>query len=64
VEDVTQYFLKVVRGEMGLNTHMGLHAREPSIKTDGRCPRTITLYAQEVPPVLRKEAERVEKQRF
>ncbi|MBV9543787.1 MAG: hypothetical protein JOY61_05370 [Chloroflexi bacterium] len=62
VEDVTEYFLKVVRGEMGLITHIGLHAREPGMKTED-VHRTMTLYAQEVLPVLRKEAERVEKER-
>ena len=62
MEEVTEYFLKVVRGEMGLITHIGLHAREPGMKTED-VHRTITLYAQEVLPVLRKEAERIEKQR-
>ena len=62
VEDVTEYFLKIVRGEMGLITHIGLHAREPGMKTED-VHRTITLYAQEVLPILRKEAERLEKQR-
>jgi hypothetical protein len=62
VEEITEYFLKAVRGEMGLITHIRLHPREPGMKTED-VHRTITLYAQEVLPVLRKEAERVEKQR-
>jgi alkanesulfonate monooxygenase SsuD/methylene tetrahydromethanopterin reductase-like flavin-dependent oxidoreductase (luciferase family) len=62
VDDVTEYFLRAVRGEMGLITHIGLHAREPGMKTED-VHRTITLYAQEVLPVLRQEAERVEQRR-
>jgi hypothetical protein len=62
VEHLTEYFLKVVRGEMGLITHVGLHAREPGMKTED-VHRTITLYATEVLPVLRAEADRLEKER-
>ena len=62
VDELTEYFLKVVRGEMGLITHVGIHAREPGMKTED-VHRTITLFAQEVLPVLRAEAAKVEKER-
>jgi len=62
VEEVTEHFLKIVRGEMGLITHVGLQVREPGTKTED-VHRTMTLFAQEILPVLRAEAARVETQR-
>jgi alkanesulfonate monooxygenase SsuD/methylene tetrahydromethanopterin reductase-like flavin-dependent oxidoreductase (luciferase family) len=59
VEDVTQHFLRIVRGEMGLITHVGLQVREPGTKTED-VHRTMTLFAEEVLPVLRAEAVKVE----
>jgi alkanesulfonate monooxygenase SsuD/methylene tetrahydromethanopterin reductase-like flavin-dependent oxidoreductase (luciferase family) len=57
VEDVTEHFLKVVRGETGLITHIGVAVREPGTSTE-HAHRTMTLFAQEVLPVLRAEADR------
>jgi alkanesulfonate monooxygenase SsuD/methylene tetrahydromethanopterin reductase-like flavin-dependent oxidoreductase (luciferase family) len=62
VEEVTQHFLRIVRGETGLITHLGVQVREPGMKNED-VHRTITLFAQEVLPVLRAEAEKVEKER-
>ena len=62
VEDVTEHFLKVVRGETGLITHIGLQVREPGTRTED-VHRTMTLFAREVLPVLRAEAARVEAER-
>jgi alkanesulfonate monooxygenase SsuD/methylene tetrahydromethanopterin reductase-like flavin-dependent oxidoreductase (luciferase family) len=59
VEDITEHFLKLVRGEMGLITHIGVQVREPGTSTED-ARRTMTLFAQEVLPVLRAEAARVE----
>jgi alkanesulfonate monooxygenase SsuD/methylene tetrahydromethanopterin reductase-like flavin-dependent oxidoreductase (luciferase family) len=62
VEDVTEHFLKIVRGETGLITHIGVQVREPGTRTED-VHRSMTLFAQEVLPVLRAEATRVEAQR-
>jgi alkanesulfonate monooxygenase SsuD/methylene tetrahydromethanopterin reductase-like flavin-dependent oxidoreductase (luciferase family) len=62
VEDLTRHFLKLVRGEMGLITHIGLQIREPGTSTE-HAHRTMTLFAEEVLPVLRTEAARVEAER-
>jgi len=62
VEDVIEHFLKVVRGETGLITHIGVQVREPGTKTED-AHRTMTLFAQEVLPVLRAEAAKVEAER-
>jgi alkanesulfonate monooxygenase SsuD/methylene tetrahydromethanopterin reductase-like flavin-dependent oxidoreductase (luciferase family) len=62
VEDVTEHFLKVVRGETGLITHIGVQVREPGTRTED-VHRTMTLFAREVLPVLRAEAARVEAER-
>ena len=58
VDDVTEHFLKVVRGEAGLITHVGVQVREPGTQTED-VHRTMRLFAQEVLPVLRAEAARV-----
>ena len=62
VEDVTEHFLKIVRGESGLITHVGVAVREPGTTTE-HAHRTMTLFAQEVLPVLRAEADRVTAER-
>ena len=62
VEDVTEHVLKIVRGEMGLITHVGLQFREPGTNTE-HVHRTMTLFAQEVLPVLRAEAAKLEAER-
>jgi hypothetical protein len=62
VEDITEHFLRMVRGEMGLITHIGLQVREPGMRTED-ARRTLTLFAQQVLPVLRAEAARVEAER-
>jgi hypothetical protein len=58
VEEVTEHFLRIVRGETGLITHIGVQVREPGMKRED-VHRTMTLFAQEVLPVLRAEADRV-----
>jgi alkanesulfonate monooxygenase SsuD/methylene tetrahydromethanopterin reductase-like flavin-dependent oxidoreductase (luciferase family) len=62
VEDVTEYFLKVVRGETGLITHLGFQVREAGMKNED-VHRTLTLLGQEVLPVLRAEAQKVARER-
>ena len=62
VEDITEHFLKIVRGELGLITHVGVQVREPGTKNED-VHRTMTLFAQEVLPVLRADAERVTAER-
>jgi alkanesulfonate monooxygenase SsuD/methylene tetrahydromethanopterin reductase-like flavin-dependent oxidoreductase (luciferase family) len=59
VDDVIAHFLRMVRGEMGLITHVGLQMREPGMKSDD-VHRTMRLFAREVLPVLRAEAARLE----
>ncbi len=62
VDDVTEHFLRIVRGEAGLITHIGLQVREPGTKTED-VHRTMTLFAQEILPLLRAEAAKVEAER-
>jgi alkanesulfonate monooxygenase SsuD/methylene tetrahydromethanopterin reductase-like flavin-dependent oxidoreductase (luciferase family) len=59
VADVTEHFLRLARGEMGLITHVGLQVREPGTRTED-ARRTMTLFAREILPVLRAEAASVE----
>jgi len=59
VDEVTEYFLKVVRGETGLITHLGFQVREPGMKNED-VHRTMRLLAQDVVPVLRAEASRLQ----
>ena len=59
VEDITEHFLKIVRGEFGFITHVGVQVREPGTKNED-VHRTMTLFAQEVLPVLRAEAAKLE----
>jgi alkanesulfonate monooxygenase SsuD/methylene tetrahydromethanopterin reductase-like flavin-dependent oxidoreductase (luciferase family) len=63
VEEVTEDFLEIVRGKFGLITHLGLQVREPGMKNED-VHRTMTLFAQEVLPVLKAEAARVESERL
>lgn len=55
VEDVIKHYLPIVRGERGLITHIGIEVRPPSTTTEA-AHRTMTLFAQEVMPVLKAEA--------
>jgi alkanesulfonate monooxygenase SsuD/methylene tetrahydromethanopterin reductase-like flavin-dependent oxidoreductase (luciferase family) len=59
VEDVTEHYLRLVRGELGLVTHIGVQVREPGMRNED-VRRTLTLFGKEVLPVLRAEAARVE----
>jgi len=58
VEDVTERFLRIVGGEQGLITHIGIEVRPPGTKTED-VERTMRLFAQEVMPVLEAEAAKV-----
>jgi hypothetical protein len=62
VDDITEHFLKIVRGEFGLITHVGVQVREPGTKNED-VQRTMTLFAQEVLPVLRAEAAKLQAER-
>jgi alkanesulfonate monooxygenase SsuD/methylene tetrahydromethanopterin reductase-like flavin-dependent oxidoreductase (luciferase family) len=56
VGDVTESFLRIVRGEEeGLITHIGIEVRLPGTKTED-VHRTMRLFAEEVMPVLKAEA--------
>lgn len=57
VEQVIEHFLPIVRGERGLITHIGLEVRTPGTKTED-VERTMTLFAREVMPVLKAEAQK------
>jgi alkanesulfonate monooxygenase SsuD/methylene tetrahydromethanopterin reductase-like flavin-dependent oxidoreductase (luciferase family) len=55
VDQITEKFLAVVRGEQGLITHIGLEVRPPGTRTED-VHRTMRLFAEQVMPVLREEA--------
>jgi alkanesulfonate monooxygenase SsuD/methylene tetrahydromethanopterin reductase-like flavin-dependent oxidoreductase (luciferase family) len=55
VDDVIARMLPIVQGLMGITTHIGIEARAPGTKTED-VRRTMTLFAQEVMPVLKAEA--------
>lgn len=55
VEQITEKFLSIIRGERGLITHIGLEVRPPGTRTED-AHRTMRLFAEHVMPVLKKEA--------
>src|ERR1700722_2969696 len=57
VDQITEHFLRIVRGEHGLITHLGIEVRQPGVRTED-AHRTMRLFATEVMPVLREEAEK------
>jgi len=57
-EQVVDRLLPIVRGEMGLITHIGIEVRPPGTKTEDAV-RTMTLFAREVMPELKAEAARM-----
>ncbi|MGA5538017.1 LLM class flavin-dependent oxidoreductase [Mycolicibacterium nivoides] len=58
VEDMLDYFLPFVRGEHGLITHLIFEFRPAGTSTE-HVERSMTLFANEVLPVLRQEAAQV-----
>jgi alkanesulfonate monooxygenase SsuD/methylene tetrahydromethanopterin reductase-like flavin-dependent oxidoreductase (luciferase family) len=58
VSEVRDHYLKVVRGEQGLITHIRLNIRQAGAPTAG-VHRTIRLFGTEILPALREEAERI-----
>jgi hypothetical protein len=58
VDDVVAQMMPMVQGRMGILTHIGIEARPPGTKTED-ARRTMTLFANEVMPVLRAEAEKI-----
>jgi hypothetical protein len=57
VEQITEKFLPIVRGEHGLITHIGLEVRPPGTRTED-VHRTMRLFAEHVMPVLKDEVAR------
>jgi hypothetical protein len=55
VGDAIERLLPAVQGRMGLTTQIGIEARPPGTRTED-AHRTMTLFAQEVMPVLKIEA--------
>ena len=56
VDGVIEKLLPVVRSERGIITHIMLEFRPPGMKTED-VERSMTLFAQEVMPVLKAEAK-------
>jgi alkanesulfonate monooxygenase SsuD/methylene tetrahydromethanopterin reductase-like flavin-dependent oxidoreductase (luciferase family) len=65
VEAVTERMVRIVRGQtpFGFVNHICIEARPPGMRTED-VARTMTLFAQEVMPVLRTEAEKVRSERL
>ncbi len=55
VDQIIERFLRMLRGEEGLITHIGLEVRPPGVKSED-AHRTLRLFAEEVRPVLAEEA--------
>jgi alkanesulfonate monooxygenase SsuD/methylene tetrahydromethanopterin reductase-like flavin-dependent oxidoreductase (luciferase family) len=58
VDDVIAQMMPMVQGRIGILTHIGIEARPPGTRTED-VRRTMTLFANEVMPVLRAEADKV-----
>lgn len=56
-DQIIERFLPIVRGEQGLITHIGLEVRPPGTSTE-HAHRTMRRFAEDVLPVLKKEAAR------
>lgn len=55
VDQIIDRFLRIVRGEHGLITHVGLEVRPPGTRTED-AHRSMRLFAEHVMPVLKEEA--------
>jgi alkanesulfonate monooxygenase SsuD/methylene tetrahydromethanopterin reductase-like flavin-dependent oxidoreductase (luciferase family) len=58
VSEVRDHYLKVVRGERGLITHIRLNVRQAGAPTSG-VHRTIRLFGTEILPALREESVKI-----